>query len=164
MLFLSLSLLLLLLQLAIQISSSYCDGLIVDPCIIQQPRDFIFLLDASQSISKQDFYGPMIDYVQAIFCAFDPQLNNQVGLILFASEIKTYISFEPWTRDEWFNQTERLRADPTACCSCCTPHAEAFDLAYDTFLAKGRNEIKIAFVITAGGLWFCFFKSFSLLN
>ena len=46
------------------------------------------------------------------------------------------------------------------CCSCCTPTAEAFELALEEFSLHAVSDFRIAFVITDGGRFkFCCVES-----
>ena len=133
-------------------NSTYCAAISppVPPCPTQEARDLLFLVDTSNSMNRVRFYSTMLDYTQSLYCAFDPRETNQAGMILFAQNVYVRIPLGPYSQDEWFSQVETVRSDDTACCSCCTPTAEAFDLASQEFQVHGKNTVRIAFVITDG--------------
>ncbi|KAH9261105.1 hypothetical protein BASA81_000809 [Batrachochytrium salamandrivorans] len=137
-------------------SPTYCNFISppVPLCTDVTPRDLVFLVDGSDSISPDRFYTELLDYTQALYCAFDPNQPNQAAMVVFNGQIRTMIDLAQWTQEQWFTQVEAVRATRDtaneACCSCCTPTAEAFDRAREMFLAKGKNPIKIAFMITDG--------------
>lgn len=105
-------------------------------------------------MSYDRFYEEMLDYCLALFCAFSPKEKNQAGMVVFKNDIKVVIPLRVYTRVEWHNEVERIRAtkdtDELQCCFCCTPLAEAFDLAGEEFATSGLNQFQIAFVITDG--------------
>jgi hypothetical protein len=96
------------------------------------------------------FYTQMLDYTMALYCAFDPAAKNQAGMIVFGQDIKVVIPLGIYSRSQWETQVNTVRGDATACCTCCTPTAEAFQLANDVFQKSGKNPTRIAFVITDG--------------
>jgi hypothetical protein len=96
----------------------------------------------------------MLDYCLALYCSFDPTKPNQAGMIVFNGEITTFIPLGLYSQDQWSAQVETVRATRgtpnEACCSCCTPTADAFDAAGEEFAIRGLNDIRIAFMITDG--------------
>jgi Mg-chelatase subunit ChlD len=103
-----------------------CNSVPIPPCARQGTRDIVFLVDASDSMSPDNFYGQMLDFVQTSYCAFDSSEQNRVAMITFAKTIQTVIPLDRYTAQQWFEKVDEVRADGTACCSCCTPTAEAF--------------------------------------
>ena len=73
---------------------------------------------------------------------------------IFGNDIRMYIPLSNYTEDEWYEKVEDVRATKNtpeeACCTCCTPTAEAFDHALEQFQLYGQNPLKTAFVITDG--------------
>jgi len=122
----------------------------VPVCATPVPRDVVFILDTSNSLNPTDFYNNTLNYIQSLYCAFSSAPGSQAGVVTFSQQITTRISLGPWTTTEWFSQLETIRSDPTVCCSCCTPTAEAFALAYQMFAASGKNAIQIAYIVTDG--------------
>jgi hypothetical protein len=145
---------LLLLQSAKIMASgpSYCDNYNppVPPCKELVPRDLLFMVDGSNSMNRNKFYGEMLEYCLALYCSFSPALSNQAGMIVFNKNIQVVIPLAQYSRQQWEVKVNGVRADQTQCCSCCTPTAEAFDRAYNEFEARGKNVVSIAFTITDG--------------
>ena len=119
-------------------------------CADPRPRDLLFIVDGSNSMDRDLFYKNMLDYTLALYCAFDPSANNQAGMILFREKIEVAIPLGVYKRDKWQQLVNGVRANPDACCSCCTPTAEALQLAQTEFAKNGKNDVQIAFVITDG--------------
>lgn len=136
--------------------SSYCnqgnfETLNIPPCQDEFPRSILFVMDGSNSLSKNDFYGPMLDYALGLYCAMHPQFPHQVGMLIFGEKIQPLITLSQYTRAQWFTQVQRIRDEASACCSCCTPTADAFDLANAHFAQYARpGNIKIAMTVTDG--------------
>lgn len=139
---------------AAAVKPSYCDALTLPPCMREVARDMMFLVDASMSMDENRFYTQLLDYTLSLYCTFTEDLPNQVGMILFNREVKVVIPLDTYSRIQWHAQVERIRktryTDNPACCSCCTPHAEAFLLANQVFDEHAKNTAQIAFVITDG--------------
>jgi len=91
----------------------------------------------------------MLDFCLAIFCAFNPLVINQAGLIIFNQHIEVMIPLGPQNVTSWKSAIENIRSKklPT---SCCTPTGEAFDLATSQITQFANHPDKIAFVITDG--------------
>lgn len=133
-------------------ASSYCNSINppVTECVDRSPRDLLFLVDASNSMNRVRWYTAMLNYVEALYCAFDKVAPNQAGMIIFAENITTVIPLGRYSRTQWFTKVEEIRGQPDRCCSCCTPLAEAFDEARAEFGRRGLNNLRIAFCITDG--------------
>lgn len=101
-------------------------------------------------MQRDKFYKEMLDYTMALFCAFNPFAPNQAGMILFRQNIGVSIPLARYSRTEWETKVNTVRTNPSSCCSCCTPLADAFELASVEFARGGVNPEKIAFVITDG--------------
>ncbi|KAH9254462.1 hypothetical protein BASA81_007575 [Batrachochytrium salamandrivorans] len=131
--------------------ASYCESIVprVERCVNTAPRDLLFIVDGSSSMELRRFKEEMIDYTQALYCAFDPDAANTAGMIVFNKNIRVVIEQAVYTQNEWLEKTNAVREGEDNCCSCCTPTAEAFDLATEILTAT-TNEFKIAFVITDG--------------
>ncbi|KAH9257760.1 hypothetical protein BASA81_004226 [Batrachochytrium salamandrivorans] len=136
------------------LGEDYCSQLAVPPCPAKLPRDVLFLVDGSNSMSESRFYKEMLDYTLGLFCALEPSLPNQAGMIIFNQQVQEAIPLSAYSREGWKNQVETVRENRgnlySACCSCCTPLAETFLLAGEHFRSRQKNAIRIAFVITDG--------------
>jgi hypothetical protein len=103
-------------------AGTYCDAINprVPPCAEKSPRDLLFLVDGSQSMNRDRFYGEMLDYCLSLYCAFDPTRNNQAGMIVFNQQIQTYVPLAIYSQDQWFNQVQTVRntrnTNSPACC------------------------------------------------
>lgn len=128
----------------------HCNRLAIDMCQRREPRDIIFLLDASNSVDRDFFYTKTLDAARDLICAFDPRANNQFGLILFNKEVREVVKLAPYTHQQWESQIEKIRSNDTNCCTCCTPIAEAFDLAKKVLQHRGKNQWSIVFAQTDG--------------
>ena len=104
----------------------------------------------------------MLDYVQDLWCTLNSNDRNRGAVITFGGEVTTQIPLREYTQDEWFSAIEGIRTNPTVCCRCCTPTAEAFRAARLTFQnnpapdVSGIPVIRICFVIT--GTCMCDFQ------
>jgi hypothetical protein len=113
----------------------------------------MFAVDASESMDPARFQNEMLNYVQSLYCAFNPADVNRAGLITFASEIAIRIPLDRYTPDAWFAKVEDVRSQ-NLCCSCCTPTATAFLTARQAFEAVPIGDaFRIVFVITDGAPW-----------
>lgn len=96
----------------------------------------------------------MLDYVQDLWCTLNVDDRNRGAVITFGMEVKVQVPLREYNQEEWFNAVEQIRMNPDACCRCCTPLAEAFRLARQTFQSNPAPDIgglpvtRIAFVIT----------------
>lgn len=121
-------------------------------------------MDASESLDRVKFNGEMLDYVKSLYCAFSIFDKNKAGMIMFSDTVRVVIPLAVYTRAEWFAAVELVRSQqlPTV---CCTPTAEAFDLAAQVFAADADpGNQRIGFVLTDGtpyqnptGRWVHFF-------
>src|SRR5688500_8172126 len=110
-----------------------CADVDVPPCPQRANRDILFLVDASESMDPDRFYRVMLDFTQSIYCAFDRRDVNRAGMVIFSSRIYEAIEFKTYSPEQWFTAVEALRATANLCCSCCTPTANAFNLARSIF-------------------------------
>lgn len=83
-------------------------------------------------------------------CIFPEGATPKVGLIVFNSKIDVVIPLANHSLESWIAAVEALR-DTGLCCSCCTPHAEAFEAAHSEF-AKFADEdaLRTTVVVTDG--------------
>ena len=111
-------------------------------------------MDGSNSMSPDRFFTGMLDLAEALYCSLDPTQENQAGLIVFNQNVQVASPLAMYSRSDWTAQINTVRATRntlySACCSCCTPLAEAFYQALQEFQAKQRNLVRIALVITDG--------------
>ncbi|KAH9260352.1 hypothetical protein BASA81_001522 [Batrachochytrium salamandrivorans] len=108
-------------------------------------------MDGSNSLRASNFYNEMMDYALGLYCAFNPQYAHQVGMLVFGAKIQPLITLDRYSRAEWHTKVLGIRSEMTACCTCCTPTADAFDLArahFDQFAIPGN--IRIAMTVTDG--------------
>ena len=61
----------------------------------------------------------MLDYTQALFCAFDTRDRNKAGMIMFNKNVRVEIPLAFYTREQWFAKVEEVRAKnlPVNCCT-----------------------------------------------
>lgn len=109
-------------------------------------------------MSPTRFQNEMMTLVNNVFSSLDARLNNRVGLILFGYNARVVIPLAQYSLIEFEAQIELIRSDNIqsgseqgACCACCTPTAEAFELARAEFLgATGDGRERVAFMLTDG--------------
>jgi len=105
------------------------------------------------------FYGEMLDYVEQLFCALNPDDVNRGAVITFSNVVTTQVQLKQYTQEEWFEQIETIRQDDSICCHCCTPTAEAFNAARVLLndnpppTVGGVQVLRIVFTITDGDPW-----------
>lgn len=128
----------------------HCKNVNVPPCPRKEPRDIVFLLDASNSVDREDFFTKTLDVTRDLICAFDQKAGNQFGLVIFNSEVREVIKLAPYSHQEWEQQIEMVRSNATNCCSCCTPLAEAFELSSKILQERGKNGWSIVYTQTDG--------------
>ena len=92
---------------------------VVEPCRDLQPRDLLFVIDASNTMDRQIFYTLMMDFAQTLYCAFEQNIPNRAGMILFGQHIDLKIPLDFYSTRQWFSEVEKIRADETSCCTCC---------------------------------------------
>jgi hypothetical protein len=119
----------------IKSQASYCDALPPFHQDCPAPTDIMFMVDASNSLNRTLFYTNMMDYLLQVYCVLDPKVENRAGMLTFAQEIKVQIPMKAYTRNDWQAKINAVKADPTACCSCCTPTAEV-----RIYLSKNQNK------------------------
>ena len=110
-------------QAEAQSLSSYCDSISppVPACPDPDPRDLHFLVDGSNSMNPNKFFREMLDYCMSLYCAFEEDSPNQAGMIIFNSQIRTVIPLAKYTRGEWYDRIEAIRATKgTSDAACCT--------------------------------------------
>ena len=93
----------------------------------------------------------MFDFLQSLFCAFNPLDTNRAALITFASEVVVRIPIGVYNSAEWFQLVDQQRAD-NLCCSCCTPTASALNMAAQMIQQNpaAPGTLSISFMITDG--------------
>jgi hypothetical protein len=114
------------------------------------------LVDASESLDPGKFYSQFLDFVQTAWCGFDVADDNRGAMITFGKEIVTRIPLQRYSREEWFEQVELVRADPETCCKCCTPTAEAFRAARLLLTANPpatEDTTRLVMLISDGDPW-----------
>lgn len=148
--------------------NQFCGSLTVPPCFQVVPRDVLFLVDKSSSLDQATIAGPMLDYVQQLYCAFDSSTGSQVGLISFGNNVKVDIPFQERSTDEWYvtlcvdvradsrtdaraQAVENIRNDLNND-NANTPTAEALETAVRELEAHGDpTHVKFVIVVTDGG-------------
>jgi hypothetical protein len=99
-----------------------CSSLNITRCTSEaKPADVLYLVDASDSMYPQFFYGQMLDYVLQLQCTLNDTLPNRVGMLLFSNRINKVIRLDQYTPQEFYDQVQAVRQDASACCTCCTP-------------------------------------------
>lgn len=138
-------------KITLQAEKSYCNNVKIKKCQVKADRDLLFVIDGSDSMEKDKFYNEMLAYAKNIYCAFDDVLSvNRAGMIIFNAEIKVVIPLGIYSKNEWEKLIDNLKTDDSLCCSCCTPTAEAFELALDELKLKSKSDNPIVFTITDG--------------
>ena len=129
-------------------------------CNNTAPFDNIFIVDGSLSINSDIFYTTMLDFLEAAFCSFGGQSGkNRFGVVIFGGQVRVAVPLAFYTEYDWFCQIEGMRSNPTTCCSCCTPSAEAFDLTRTEFINHGLYlpgdtlRIRNAIIVSDGNPW-----------
>jgi len=84
----------------------------------------------------------VLDLVDDLFCRlYNSASNHTFGVAIFNHNVKVVIPLAAYTPVQFLNQTQLLRdtkdSSTPLCCSCCTPMAEAFDLAGTEFTKNG---------------------------
>ena len=102
------------------LNAQVCNKYNVPVCSESLDRDVIFLIDASASMNSTLFYGPMLDFPENLFCAFNPDKINRAALITFTTTVSLKIAFQQYTSTGWFDAVETVRSTPNLCCACCT--------------------------------------------
>ena len=92
----------------------------------------------------------MLSFIQKLHCIFPEGALPKLGLIVFNAKVEVMIPLANHTIESWITAVEALR-NTDLCCSCCTPHAEAFEVAHAEF-AKYADEdaLRTAVVVTDG--------------
>jgi hypothetical protein len=118
-------------------------------------HDVLFIVDASNSMDPNRFYAEMLDFTELLYCGFNAAPPNQAGLILFNDQVQVVIPLANYGRDSWFNQIEGVRNEQnsaiTPCCRCCSPHAEAFELAGNEFDLHGKKKNQKTAILISDG-------------
>ena len=102
------------------------------------------------------FYSQFLDFVQTSWCGFIAGDRNRGAMITFAGEVKTRIPLQQYSAVEWFAAVDAVRADPSVCCSCCTPTAEAFRAARLLLEANpplSDDTTRFTLIISDGDPW-----------
>lgn len=140
-----------------QAQSDYCqvEFPTVKPCPVSVSRDIMFLLDGSNSMDPNRFYGEVLDYTLQIWCSFQQDQANKAGVVLFNQRVEVIVPMAIYTRQQWQQKVLTIRESRNttnpACCSCCTPTGDAFRVANAEFDRAGvASQNQIAFVITDG--------------
>jgi len=102
----------------------------------------------------------MLDIVEDLFCRlYQNQSDHTFGLGIFNNLVTINVPLAPYDPVEFVNLVETLRMTKTSsmplCCSCCTPLAEAFDLAGAEFKKHGAasnnpNGLQILYMLSDG--------------
>lgn len=100
-------------------AADICANFSVPQCEYRLNRDLLFIVDASESLDPARFNGEMLDYTQALFCAFDVRDVNKAGMIMFNKNVRVEIPLDFYTREQWFAKVEEVRAKnlPVNCCT-----------------------------------------------
>lgn len=141
-----------------------CSSVNVSDCQVQEtPIDLLYLLDTSNSINRTQFYGEILGFLKLLNCALNDSLPSQTGVITFSHLVNVVVPLAHYSINEWFNTIDQLSQNPNLCCQCCTPLAEAFDMANQLFLSNGVNKARLVIVITDGGKTFYFLRNRKIL-
>jgi hypothetical protein len=54
-------------------------------------------------------------------------------MMIFNENIEPIIPLKNYKRAQWFDLVTQIKQEQTACCSCCTPTGDAFDVAKAQF-------------------------------
>jgi hypothetical protein len=134
------------------------------PQTSEGPRDVVFVVDASEAIGVELFYGKVLDLLNTLYCASHEGTQSQASIILYPAPAKaevcgTYQVLAPlarYTTQEWFDKIEEIRADTSACCgngmSATAPLAEALDGAGFELEDRGVHpaDKRLVVVVSAG--------------
>ena len=119
-------------------------------------RDIIIIVDASDAVGEEIFYGKMIDMLHDLYCTIEGT-NSRVGLILLPGSSNpyvcdaytSYIPLQQHTSDSFHARLEALRNDTGACCGKSVPLAQGLRAAHGLFRDFGAypaNERSVVFV------------------
>mmetsp|Transcript_11131 Transcript_11131/g.20671 ORF Transcript_11131/g.20671 Transcript_11131/m.20671 type:complete len:639 (-) Transcript_11131:2504-4420(-) len=125
-------------------------------------KDLIFIVDSSNSISWKDRTGGRaIDYVDNVLPLVEELMRingnddpaQRTAVITFSEEIKLRIPLAHYSHAEFRSLVEDIKDDYANIISCCTPTAEAMELATEIILSRtgpySDNDV-IVFIITDG--------------
>lgn len=95
-----------------------------ETCNDKQPRDLLLVLDGSNTIAEERFFGEILDFALSVFCRFDVDAPNQLGIVVFGKHVQVRVPLAQYSRQEWEREVESLRAmrgttDNPPCCDCC---------------------------------------------
>ena len=116
-------------------------------CASTKPRDVVIIVDASEAVGREVFYGRMIDMLHDLYCAIENS-GSQVGVLLLPGSnnpyvcdaYTSYIPLQKYSSEEFHNKLEDLRNDADACCGRSVPLAQGFKAAAGLFRDFGRAE------------------------
>jgi hypothetical protein len=116
-------------------------------CASTKPRDVVIIVDASEAVGREVFYGRMIDMLHDLYCAIENS-GSQVGVLLLPGSnnpyvcdaYTSYIPLQKYSSEEFHNKLEALRNDESACCGRSVPLAQGFKAAAGLFRDFGRAE------------------------
>ena len=125
-------------------------------CSHQTGRDIIILVDASEAVGSEVFYGKMIDMLHDLYCTIEGT-GSQVGVLLLpgagnpyvCDAYTSYIPLQQHTSEDFHASLERMRADEGACCGRSVPLAQGLKAANGLFRDFGifpPNERSVIFV------------------
>ena len=125
-------------------------------CSHQTGRDIIILVDASEAVGREVFYGKMIDMLHDLYCTIEGT-GSQVGVLLLpgagnpyvCDAYTSYIPLQQHTSEDFHASLERMRADEGACCGRSVPLAQGLKAANGLFRDFGifpANERSVVFV------------------
>jgi len=125
-------------------------------CSSASGRDVIILVDASDAVGADIFYGKMIDMLHDLYCTIEGT-NSRVGLILLPGSSNpyvcdaytSYIPLQQHTSADFHARLEALRNDTGACCGKSVPLAQGLRAAHGLFRDFGAypaNARSVVFV------------------
>lgn len=130
--------------------ASFCNA--VPNCAATFPRDVVFLLDISGSMSQSILNSEVQDYMKQLFCAFDEDASSTVGLAVFGGQrLEEVIPLAHRSTVAWGAALDTALAAGKFQKAGSTPTAEGLELAHQMMLSGGNpNNQQIIFVITDG--------------
>ena len=116
-------------------------------CASTKPRDVVIIVDASQAVGREVFYGRMIDMLHDLYCAIENSAS-QVGVLLLPGSnnpyvcdaYTSYIPLQKYSSEEFHAKLEELRNDENACCGRSVPLAQGLKAAAGLFRDFGIGD------------------------